>query len=68
MELSSQYDVPLDEDDLDIRHDDRHTYIDASYVEPVAIVPGLEYPWNFTWSIDVYVITPTAKPHKLQVG
>ena len=64
MELSSEYDIPLDEDNLDIRHDDRHTYIEASYVRPIAFVPGYEYPWDFTWSIDVYVITPVPKVHK----
>ena len=64
MELSSEYDLPVAEEDVEVRHDDRHTYIDAAYVQPIAFVPGFSYPWNFAWSIDVYVITPVPRKSK----
>jgi hypothetical protein len=35
-----------------IRHDENHTYIDASYTQPVALFPGYEYPWSFSLSVD----------------
>jgi hypothetical protein len=52
MEIAMQYDAPLAEDAVAIRHEDNHTYIDASYEEPVAVFPGYERPWAFSFTVD----------------
>lgn len=52
MALAEQYDQPLAEDALAIRHEENQTVIDASYIEPVAVFPGYEYKWAFSFSVD----------------
>ena len=51
-ELSSQFDIPLSDDALTILSNDSHTVIEGSYVKPIAMLPGYEYPWNFSWTVD----------------
>jgi len=58
LELASNYDVPLAEDDLTVRRKDDHTLVDGSYTKLVDVVPGYRYPWPFTFSIDTFTIVP----------
>ena len=57
MDLSSEYDIPLTDDDVTIQREDRHVSIQGSYKKPIEVVPSLEYPWPFTWSIDAMTST-----------
>ena len=64
MELATQYSLPLADENITIRRDDRqeqHTYIDGTYVQPIELFPRVTYPWTF----DVHVETFTAGPAKL---
>ena len=60
LDLASEYDVPLAPDGFTIRRDDKsHTIIDGSYRQPVDLLPGYQYPWLFTWHVDVITLKPT---------
>ena len=48
LELAANYDVPLDEENLDVRRDQTHTIVDASYVRAVNLAPGYTLRWPFT--------------------
>jgi hypothetical protein len=50
--LADQFDLPLDEDALNIQRDERHVVVDGTYVRPIELLPGYEYPWRFAWSVD----------------
>ena len=54
LELAAQYDVPVTNENLKIRSEEKHTFVDASYVQPVDLVPGFTYPWAFTISLDTF--------------
>ena len=56
LELASMYDVPLTEEAVTIRRDQRHTFVEGSYISPVAVLPGYEYQWPFSMAVDAYVI------------
>jgi hypothetical protein len=57
LELASQYDVPLADDGLTVRRDDRnHTVIDGAYEQPVDLLPGYRYPWSFKMHVDVLTL------------
>jgi hypothetical protein len=58
LELASNYDVPLAEDAVTVRHQDDHTLVDGSFTKLVDVVPGYRYPWLFTFSIDAFTSTP----------
>lgn len=58
LELAANYDIPLSEDALTIRREERHVYVEGSYVRVVPIAPRVEYPWRFDWEVDAYLIDP----------
>jgi len=58
LELASTYDLPLAEEDILIRRDEHHTFVDSSYTTPVAVLPGYAYRWPFTLEVDAYMIAP----------
>ncbi len=47
MELADKYNVPLDREFVQVRRDEEHTYVDASYVELIDWLPGYQRPWQF---------------------
>ena len=59
LELAANYDIPLTADALTIRREERHVYVEGSYVRVVPIAPRLDYPWRFDWEVDAYIIDPT---------
>ena len=61
LDLASNYDVPLADDAVTVRHQDDHTLVDASYMQPVELVPGYRYQWPFTFSIDTFTSIPLKK-------
>ena len=57
-ELAAQYEEPLDADAISVNRNEQHTFIEASYTKPIAILPGYEYQWPFSLKVDGYVIEP----------
>jgi hypothetical protein len=56
LELSSQFDVPLADEDLTVRKEQAHTIVEGSYMQPVDLFPGYSHTFPFTLHLDV----PTA--------
>jgi hypothetical protein len=57
LELATLFDVPVTEENLTMRHEQAHTIVDASYVQPVQLAPGYTYQWPFTLHVDTSPIT-----------
>ncbi len=58
LELAANYDIPLAADALTIRREERHVYVEGSYLRVVPIAPRVDYPWRFDWEVDAYLIDP----------
>ena len=58
LELAANYDIPLSADAMTIRREERHVYVEGSYLRVVPIAPRVEYPWRFDWEVDAYVTEP----------
>ena len=58
LELAANYDIPLTAEALSIRREERHIYVEGSYVRTVPIAPRLDYPWKFDWEVDAYIVDP----------
>ena len=56
--LAANYDIPLTADALTIRREERHVYVEGSYLRVVPIAPRVEYPWRFDWEVDAYIVDP----------
>jgi len=44
------------EDDIDIKREEAHTVVDASYVRPVSFVPGYTYKLPFKLHVDTFSV------------
>ena len=58
MELAAARGLPLSEDQVTIRREERHAFVSGSYVKPVALFPGIPYDWQFEWEVDGFIVTP----------
>lgn len=55
MELGAQYSLPVTDDSFTIRRNEtHHTFIDGSYVQPIDLFPGYQYPWTADWHVDTF--------------
>jgi hypothetical protein len=52
LDLASNYDVPLADDDLTVRRQDTRVVVSVSYRLPVDLGPGWRYPWPFSFTLD----------------
>ncbi len=50
--LAEEHGVPLDRDEIEIRHDVGKIYVDASYVQVIRFAPFYSYPWQFDVKTD----------------
>lgn len=53
IELAAQFEVPVEPDAVLVSLEHNSTIVDASYVQPVDLVPGFTYPWPFRMHVDV---------------
>ena len=61
LELASTYDLPVAEEDITIRREEHHTYVESPYTASVPVLPGYKYQWPFKVDVDAYVIVPPAE-------
>jgi hypothetical protein len=57
LELASQQDIPLNDDNFTVRTQDRRVEVNGAYVKPILFLPGYERPWTFNLEVEAYVIT-----------
>lgn len=60
MMLASQYEIPLDEENITIEREDRQVKLAGWYEKPIEILPNRTYPWHFQLTLDVF--TPQGPP------
>ena len=51
-ELASDYDIPVDPEDVTLKTSEHQTTVDGSYTRVIELAPGFKYPWEFTFHID----------------
>ena len=52
IEIASDFDIPVTENDVSLRTEDHHTIVDGAYRRTIEIVPWYVYSWPFTFHID----------------
>jgi hypothetical protein len=57
-ELARQLDVPVQQDDIHVRHSEYRIIVDTAYTDKIEYVPGKFYPWKFKVNVDTLVSTP----------
>jgi len=61
-ELAGQYDLPLADDDFAVSRAGQYTRLTGQYTQPIEVVPGYEYPWTFSWDMNVLTGLPPIAP------
>ena len=51
-ELASDFDIPVDEQNVTLKTSEHQTNIDVSYTRIIELMPGYKYPWAFTFHVD----------------
>lgn len=66
MGLSAEFDIPLSDEALTIRREERHVFVEGNYKKQIEVVPRVHYAWPFTWSIDAMTstIVPVVPPKR----
>ena len=54
MTLAKQNAIPLDPDAVQVRREENHTLVDATYTERIEILPKYFYPWEFKVNVDTF--------------
>jgi hypothetical protein len=52
LKLAEEYSVPVSDDHVTIRREQRLLYVNGSYDQPIEVVPRYRYLWHFTWAIE----------------
>ena len=51
-ELASDFDIPVEDQDVMLKTAEHQTTIDGSYTRIIELAPGYKYPWAFTFHVD----------------
>ena len=52
VDLASQFEVPMGEDDFTLRRDEYRTSVTGSFKQRIQLLPGYVYPWTFTLNVE----------------
>ena len=52
--LAEQHQIPLAPEALNVRRQENHTLVDATYSERIELLPRYFYPWEFKVNIDTF--------------
>jgi hypothetical protein len=55
LDVADAYEVPLEGEAFEVEWAQRQRLVRGEYVKELMVVPGMAYPWPFSWEIDVYV-------------
>jgi hypothetical protein len=58
VKIGADYGVPVTEDSFTITTELRRVFLAGSYVQPILLLPGYEYPWPFVWEVEAYLVEP----------
>ena len=58
--LAEQDGVPVERDDIDVRHDTANIYIDVSWIQTIDFAPFYSYPWQF--DVNAHAISNIVAP------
>ncbi len=54
LSLAKQHEIPLAPEALNVRRQENHMLVDATYTEQIELLPRYFYPWEFKVHIDTF--------------
>lgn len=56
-DIARELDVPINPEQIEVRREPDHTFVNASYTERIEVLPSYFYPWQFHLNLDVLTMT-----------
>jgi hypothetical protein len=56
VDAATRLEIPLDPEQLSVRRQGEHVYIDLHYTRPIEVLPRYLYPWRFSVSADGWIL------------
>jgi len=58
MQLAADHDIPIEEENLKVHREEKHTITDAAYTQPIDVLPWYTRRWSFSFHIDTFSDAP----------
>ncbi len=59
--MAQKHDVPVEREQVAVRRERDHLFIDLAYSRALALVPGSKYTWDYESKIDTWMLTPQGR-------
>lgn len=57
LEIASAMQVPVAPEQVSVRREQNHTFIDAAYFDQIEVLPTYRYPWEFKVKVDAWTVS-----------
>ena len=59
--MAQGHNLPLDREQIGVRREHDHLFVDVAYGRPMELFPGSSYTWDFDSRVDTYMLTPQVR-------
>lgn len=53
--------LPLDREQINVRRERDHLFVEVAYSRPMELIPGSKYSWEFDSQVDTWMLTPQGR-------
>ena len=53
--------LPVAREQINVRREREHLFVDVAYARPMELVPGSTYTWDFDAKVDTWMLTPQGR-------
>ena len=54
--------IPVAREQINVRRERDHLFVDVAYARPMELVPGSTYRWEFDSTVETWMLTPQVRP------
>ena len=56
--MAQEHGVPVEREQIAVRRERDHLFVDLAYDRRMALIPGSKYTWSFESNVDTWMLTP----------
>ena len=59
--MAQGHNLPVDREQISVRRERDHLFVDVAYVRPMELIAGSQYAWDFDSKVDTWMLTPQVR-------
>ncbi len=59
--MAQGHSLPLEREQISVRRERDHLFVDVAYSRPMQLIPGSKYTWDFDSQVDTWMLTPQVR-------